>query len=45
MCVIISSRKMRPMLVYYIFAGTIIAFYTGFLYKLIQNSLPDDTDK
>lgn len=37
-CIIISSRKMRPMLLYYYFAGTIVAFYTGFLYKLIAAS-------
>ncbi|CAD8049827.1 unnamed protein product [Paramecium primaurelia] len=41
-CIIISSRKMRPMLLYYYFAGTIVAFYTGFLYKLIAASQPED---
>lgn len=37
-CIILASRKMRPMLMYYFFAGTIVAFYTGFLYKLIGSS-------
>lgn len=41
---LIASKKMRPLLFYYFFAGSIVAFYTGFLYKLIQGSLPDDDE-
>lgn len=40
----ILSRKMRYLLIYYYFAGSIVAFFVGFLYKLIKLSLPEDMD-
>jgi hypothetical protein len=40
---LMKDKKMRPLLVYFFFAGSVVSFYTGFLYKIVQNSLPDGT--
>jgi len=32
---------MRPLIVYFIFAGIILSFYTGFLFKIVKSSLKD----
>lgn len=32
---LLGNKRMTPMLFYYFFAGSIVAFYTGFLYKLV----------
>ncbi|KAM3137371.1 hypothetical protein pb186bvf_010551 [Paramecium bursaria] len=42
--VLFKSRKMRPLLPYFVFNGAILAFYTGFLFKLIKQSLPGESD-
>ena len=34
--VLFKSRKMRPLLPYFVFNGAILAFYTGFLFNLIK---------
>jgi Na+/melibiose symporter-like transporter len=32
---LLHNKKMRPLLVYFFFAGAAVSFYTGFLYKIV----------
>ena len=40
---LLKNKQMRPLIVYFFFAGSAVSFYTGFLYKIVQNSLPSGT--
>lgn len=39
---LLKLKSLHPLLLYMGFNGVIIAFYSGFLYKLVERSLGDD---